>query len=256
MLPRLSQGQLNLLTLCPRKFQHATLDQFSTPTSPEQQERITRGDRFHLLMQQHELGIIRQSADPQEQQLQQCVVDLIQAAPELFATAPFRQSEHRRTLEKDGFAIAVIYDLLILQDTKAQIIDWKTYPRPVKSDPSGICGAARLAQDWQTRLYLFVLAETTDYKPEQISITYWFIEPGQPPQNLQFQYNAKLHQQTQQELTQILSRLTEWLKKYDEGESLPQVDGRHCQNCAFAVRCRKVGREELVDVGAIAEVVI
>jgi CRISPR/Cas system-associated exonuclease Cas4 (RecB family) len=248
MLLRLSQGQLNLLTLCPRKFQHTILDQFSTPTSPEQQERITRGDRFHLLMQQHELGLIRQSADPQERQLQQCLIDLVEAAPELFATALFRQSEHRRTLEKDGFAIAVIYDLLILQDTQAQIIDWKTYPRPVKGD--------RLAQDWQTRLYLFVLAETTEYEPAQLSITYWFIEPGQPPQNLRFPYNAKLHQQTQQELTQILSRLTEWLKKYDEGESLPQVDGRHCQTCAFAVRCQKVGREEVVNVEAIVEVVI
>jgi PD-(D/E)XK nuclease superfamily len=249
MLLRLSQGQLNLLTLCPRKFQHATLDQFSTPTSPDQQARITRGDRFHLLMQQYELGLIRQSTDPQEQQLQQCVVDLVQAAPELFAAALFRQSEHRRTLEMDGFAIAAIYDLLILQDTQAQIIDWKTYPRPLKSD--------RLAQDWQTRLYLFILAETTDYPPDQLSMIYWFIEPGKPPESLRFPYNATLHQQTQRELTQILSQLTEWLKQYDEGESLPQVDGRHCQSCAFAVRCHKVERDEVwVGVEAIEEVVI
>jgi hypothetical protein len=248
MLLRLSQGQLNLLTLCPRKFQHATLDQFSTPTSPDQQERITRGDRFHLLMQQYELGLIRESTDPQEQQLQQCVLDLVAAAPELFAAAPFRQSEHRRTLEMNGFAIAAIYDLLILQATQAHIIDWKTYPRPVKSD--------RLAQDWQTRLYLFILAETTDYEPDQISMTYWFIEPGNPPQNLRFPYNAILHQQTQQELTQILSQLTEWLKNYDQGDPFPQIDGRQCQTCAFAVRCQKLKSQELISVDAIEEVPI
>jgi hypothetical protein len=248
MLLRLAQGQLNLLTLCPRKFQHMVLDQFGTPTSPDQQERITRGDRFHRLMQQHELGLIRQSADPQEQLLQQCVTDLMQVAPELFAPALFRQSEHRRTLEINGFAIAVIYDLLILQENQAQIIDWKTYPRPIKGD--------RLAQDWQTRLYLFVLAETADYEPDQLSMTYWFIEPGQTPQNLRFSYNATLHQQTQQELTQLLSRLTEWLKKYDEGEALPQNDGRHCQVCAFAVRCQKLKPEELIQVEAIEEVPI
>jgi hypothetical protein len=199
-------------------------------------------------MQQHELGLIRQSADPQEQQLQRCVADLTQAAPELFAAALFRQSEHRRTIEMNGFAIAVIYDLLILQDSQAQIIDWKTYPRPVKSD--------RLAQDWQTRLYLFVLAETTDYEPDCLSMTYWFIEPDQPPQSLRFSYNATLHQQTQQELIQILLQLTEWLKKYDEGESLPQFDGRHCQTCAFAVRCQKFKPEELKSVEAIEEVPI
>jgi hypothetical protein len=248
MLLRLSQGHFNLLALCPRKFQHTILDQFSTPPSPDQQERITRGDRFHRLMQQYELGLIRQSADPQEQQLQQCVADLTQAAPELFATALFRQSEHRRTIEMNGFAIAAIYDLLILQDTQAQIIDWKTYPRPLKGD--------RLAQDWQTRLYLFVLAETTDYEPEQLSMTYWFIEPGRTPESLRFSYNATLHQQTRQELTQILLQLAAWLRRYDEGEALPQFDGRHCQVCAFAVRCQKLKREELMSVEAIEEVVI
>jgi CRISPR/Cas system-associated exonuclease Cas4 (RecB family) len=248
MLLRLAQAQLNLLTLCPRKFQHTILDQFSTPTSPDQQERITRGDRFHLLMQQYELGLVRQSTDPQEQQLQQCVLDLVQAAPELFANAPFRQSEHRRTLEMNEFAIVAIYDLLILQATQAQIIDWKTYPRPEKSE--------RLAQDWQTRLYLFILAETTNYKPEQISMTYWFIEPSKPPENLKFSYSAQLHQQTKQELTQILAQLTKWLKQYDESEALPQVDGRHCQTCAFAVRCQKLKQEEWMNIEAIEEVPI
>lgn len=248
MLLRLAQGQLNLLTICPRKFQHAVLDQFSTLTSPEQQDQISRGNRFHLLMQQHELGLNRAlSADPEEQQLQQCVADLVQAAPDLFAPARLRQSEHRRTLEWQGYAIATIYDLLILHDTEAQIIDWKTYPRPQN--------AARLAKNWQTRLYLFVLAETTDYAPEQLSMTYWFVEPGETPQSLRFSYNAILHQQTQQDLTAILAQLTEWLKHYDAGDALPQVDERqgHCQTCPFAVRCHKT--KQAIDVGlSIAEI--
>jgi PD-(D/E)XK nuclease superfamily len=253
MLLRLAQGQLNLLTICPRKFQYTVLDQFSTPTSPEQQEHINRGNRFHLLMQQHELGLSRDlSPDLEEQKLQQCVVDLVQAAPDLFAPARLRQSEHRRTLEVDGYAIATIYDLLILHDTQAQIIDWKTYPRPQKAD--------RLAKNWQTRLYLFVLAETTDYAPEQISMTYWFVEPGKTPQSLRFQYNTILHQQTQKDLAQILAQLTEWLKNYDAGNSLPQVDERqgYCQTCPFAARCHKTKQATgiLLPVAEIEEVAI
>ena len=252
MLLRLAQGQLNLLTICPRKFQHAVLDQFSTPTSPQQQEHINRGNRFHLLMQQHELGLRGVSTDPEEQELQQCVIDLVQAAPDLFAPANLRQSEHRRSMELGGYAIATIYDLLILRDTEAQIIDWKTYPRPQKAD--------RLAKNWQTRLYLFVLAETTQYAPEQLSMTYWFVEPGKTPESLRFRYNTLLHQQTQKDLVQILGQLTEWLKNYDTGESLPQVDESkgYCQTCPFAVRCHKTQQatEILLPIAEIEEVAI
>lgn len=253
MLLRIAQGQLNLLTICPRKFQHTVLDQFSTPASPEQQEHVSRGNRFHLLMQQHELGLSRSlSSDLEEQKLQQCVVDLVQAAPDLFAPANLRQSEHRRTLDWNGYAIATIYDLLILRDTEAQIIDWKTYPRPQNAD--------RLAKNWQTRLYLFVLAETTDYAPEQISMTYWFVEPGKTPQSLRFHYNATLHQQTQQDLAQILGQLTEWLKNYDAGDSLPQINEHqgYCQTCPFAVRCQKTKQatDVLLPVAEIEEVAI
>jgi ATP-dependent exoDNAse (exonuclease V) beta subunit len=58
--------------------------------------------------------------------------------------------------------LTVIYDLLIEAEDNAQILDWKTYPQPKEQN--------RLAKDWQTRLYLYVLAETSDYLPEQISM--------------------------------------------------------------------------------------
>ena len=51
---RLSQQHLNLLSLCPRKFQYTYLDQLVSPVSPDDEERIAWGNQFHLLMQQHE----------------------------------------------------------------------------------------------------------------------------------------------------------------------------------------------------------
>uniref|UniRef100_A0ACD5H192 PD-(D/E)XK nuclease family protein n=1 Tax=Desertifilum tharense IPPAS B-1220 TaxID=1781255 RepID=A0ACD5H192_9CYAN len=53
----LSQGQLNLLQTCPRKFQQTFIDQLSTPMSPEQQDSMNWGSRFHLLMQRPRVGI-------------------------------------------------------------------------------------------------------------------------------------------------------------------------------------------------------
>ncbi|HEY9658559.1 MAG TPA: PD-(D/E)XK nuclease family protein, partial [Allocoleopsis sp.] len=106
-----------------------------------------------------------------------------------------------------------------------------------------------LANSWQTRLYLFVLAETSDYEPDQISMTYWFIPPlGEAtkkrqtkPQCLRFPYSRQMHQQTQQALTQLLSQLTIDLHRYEAGESLSQVavGSSHCSDCPFMSRCQR-----------------
>ncbi|MEY3333388.1 MAG: hypothetical protein RLZZ176_1688 [Cyanobacteriota bacterium] len=54
---RLSQGHLNLLATCPRKFQHSYLEQLNTPPDPKHEKYQILGSRFHLLMQQREMGL-------------------------------------------------------------------------------------------------------------------------------------------------------------------------------------------------------
>jgi hypothetical protein len=242
-LLRLAQGQLNLLSTCPRKFQYVYLDRLAGPIAPDLQERMAWGRRFHLLMQQRELGLSigPVSSDSEMYQFQLCVDALMSTASELSQPALFRESEHRRSLQWQGYLLTVIYDLVILRETAAQILDWKTYPRPLK--------AQRLAQGWQTRLYLFVLAETSQYAPEQISMTYWFVQPDLPaprPQPLRFAYSLQHHQQTQQELTQQLTQLTQWLDAYQAGEPLPQIPeaAKACQSCSFAIRCQRGSQEQ------------
>lgn len=191
---RLSQGSLNLLTDCPRKFQHTVLEQTGLYPDPAFQERLQWGTQFHQRMQQWELGLPMAgvgsrplvASDP----LMEQITAFVQCAPDIFQKTPesCRESEHRRTLawaasspERDGqrmshdlggpvgdFLLTVIYDLLIAEPTVAKILDWKTYPRPKK--------AQWLARNWQTRLYPYVLAETSDYSPDQIRMTYWFIQ--------------------------------------------------------------------------------
>ncbi|NEP21702.1 PD-(D/E)XK nuclease family protein, partial [Moorena sp. SIO3I6] len=87
-LTRLSQGQLNVLETCPRKFQHIYFDQLGTPVSPEQQERLTWGSRFHLLMQQRELGLPVTSLVEEDTQLDYWLTGLVNAAPELSNPEP------------------------------------------------------------------------------------------------------------------------------------------------------------------------
>jgi len=256
-LVRLSQGQLNLLKACPRKFQHIYLEQLGTHVSPEQQEHLTWGSRFHLVMQQRELGLPVESLVEEDTQLQHWVTALVDAAPEILTKTPqtFRESEHCRTLSFQGYLLTVIYDLLIEDKNCAQILDWKTYPQPKDRQ--------RLAQDWQTRLYLYILAETSDYLPEQISMSYWFVKSQSGPQTLKFSYSQLQHEQTRQDLTKQLIRLTQWRQHYQTGKQFPQVEvstGR-CRDCNFAIRCQRTSegsmtnnKDSLLNLAEIPEV--
>ena len=237
-LTRLSQGQLNILANCPRKFQHIYFEQLGTPITPEQQEHLLWGSRFHLLMQQRELGLPVESLLEEDAQLQHWVTALVNAAPEVFTKdyQTFRESEHCRTLNFKGYLLTVIYDLLIEDEQTAQILDWKTYSQPQNRH--------WLSQDWQTRLYLYVLAETSDYLPEQISMTYWFVKSQPRPQSLKFSYDRGQHQKIQQDLSKLLNQLTRWLTDYEREQiPFPQVPASagRCRDCSFAVRCQRIG---------------
>jgi hypothetical protein len=236
-LLRLSQGQLNLLATCPRKFQHSYLEQLSSPNNPEQEEHLTLGSRFHLLMQQREIGLPIDDillADPQLQTWMSAFTD---AAAEILTkdhNQIFRESEHYRTLQIKDYLITVIYDLLIADNEKAQILDWKTYAqKPHKSS---------LAKNWQTRLYMYVLAETSEYLPENISMTYWFVQTKSKPQNIQFNYDTKQHQKTTQDLDKLLNNLTLWLEKYQlGGQEFPQIsEYKTCEYCQYNTRCDRL----------------
>jgi hypothetical protein len=173
----------------------------------------------------------------------------------LFAEQPgrFRQSEHRRTLVFNGYLLTAVYDLLLLEATNSQIVDWKTYQRPP--------GAAQLAEDWQTRLYLYLLVETSDLSPEQVAMVYWFVPPpgpgAAPPSSIALAYTTAQHRRTGADLQRLTDRLSELLATPSD---LPQVkpERGYCALCPFAVRCQRsserYGLGEAVALPAIADI--
>ena len=183
------------------------------------------------------MGLPIESLVQEDAQLQRWMTAFASAAPEILTpdlnSQTFRESEHCRTLKVQDYLLTVIYDLLIADERLAQILDWKTYPKPQNR--------RWIEQHWQTLLYLYVLAETSDYLPEQISMTYWFVQSPDEPQSLKFAYNTIQHQQTGQKLNRLLSQLTNWLQRYQEGEPFSQVaeGSKLCDSCQFAVRCQR-----------------
>lgn len=241
-LIRLSQGQLKVLEVCPRQFQHTYLEQLFSPLEPDNEARLTLGSRFHLLMQQREIGLPIDEFVEADSQLKAWMKAFANDAPEILTgntnSQSFRDSEHYRTLQVQDYVLTAIYDLLIADEQQAQIVDWKTYRKPPTK--------RSLESNWQTRLYLYILAETSDYLPENISMIYWFFQPEdklQKPegklQSIKIDYNTVRHEQTAKKLTRLLSRLGRFLEKYQQGESFPQIpEGRKaCEGCQYATRC-------------------
>ena len=195
-------------------------------------------------MHQRELGLPIEPILARSPQLNTWMQAMLQTAPELFQTdaQTWRESEHVRTLEIDNYLFTAIYDLVILQPERADIIDWKTYPLPrYKKD---------LDLDWQTRLYLYLLAETSEYLPKQIAFTYWFIQSTPQPKSVKISYTIKQHRQTKTDLRALLAKLTNWLDvSLAHREPFPQVAASTglCQHCIFATRC---GREQLDSLAA------
>jgi PD-(D/E)XK nuclease superfamily len=259
---RLSQSNLKHLATCPRKFQHLYLDQYAVPVGLAQGARMAQGSQFHLLMQQQSLGLPIAAMLAGDAQLQGWFEAFQAQRSTILCLAEneqilWQQSEHLRTIAIGPHVLTVVYDWVMLGATQGQILDWKTYPKPRQAD--------RLAEDWQTLLYLYVLAATTTVVPEQLAMTYWFFQGGEDGvQSLRVRYSSQRHAQTQAELDGLLTQLTRWLADYaDKGMAFPQVDGaaQHCVDCAFAQRCgRTIGLESesagLVSLAAIAEVPI
>ena len=259
---QLSQGQLNCLAACPRKFQHLYLDQLNLPQLGEFLDQQRLGSQFHQLMQQQALGIDIDPLVNGQPQLQQWLDHFQQHPPPVITGEQY--SEHQRTLLVQDCLLVAVYDRLILGSQQAQILDWKTYQRP--HDPDA------LRQNWQTRLYLYLLAATSPYEPEQISMTYWFAEvsPDRPAtdHSLTFAYSQVWHQQNEQDLARLLAQLSQWFQGYEQGASFPQVPLAMGQcytstsACNFVSRCQRqqayaealAVTETLGDVGAIVEV--
>lgn len=287
MLP-LSQGHLKLLDTCGRKYQHVFFDALSGPATYDQQLTTQWGSQFHLLMQQRALDLPVEVLAGANADMAASMNALAQAAPEVFEylsaattdtpdarnadmdvltaeasperqlTGAFSQSEHRRTLAFNDYLLTVVYDLVVCTSQQGQIFDWKTHQRrPLES---------WLQDDWQTRLYLYVLCETTDLRPDQLSMTYWFVRlvtaseaavnnsaesddsagghadgDAQADNQLsfsRFSYSAAQHQRTQKDLQRLTNDLSEMRTR---GE-FPKVaiEKGLCDCCLFNVRCDRL----------------
>jgi CRISPR/Cas system-associated exonuclease Cas4 (RecB family) len=124
------------------------------------------------------------------------------------------------------------FDLLVLSSNTAHIFDWKTgQPR----------SEADLRHDWQTRLYLAMLAEGSaalgqTLQPEQIAITYWYVNEPAAPRTIR--YNQAWHTQNWADIQTVVSQINAALA---ENNWPLTEEWAHCRHCAYQSYC---GRQE------------
>ncbi|MGB8700029.1 MAG: PD-(D/E)XK nuclease family protein [Thermosynechococcaceae cyanobacterium] len=259
---QLSQTHLQVLETCPRRFQYLFLDRLALPRLSADSEQQRLGTQFHRLMQQQELGLEVEPLLAANPVLQQWFQRFQICPPPLLSGQ--RLSEHQRTLVLYNFLMVAIYDLLVLGPDQAQIIDWKTYRRPLNPQV--------LQQHWQTRLYPFLLVETSAYAPSQVSMIYWFAEPADPSASqghwTVIPYSEQRHQETYRLLARLLPPLDSWIQSWGPSQpSLPQapISAGHCgsadRTCPFVSQCQRTPNNvesldltALTDLEAIAEI--
>ena len=237
----ISQGHLNIWEICQRKYQYKFLEVLSLPEADlDSKEKLQLGSEFHLLMQQQQLGLDVSDLASSDRRLQAWLEAFNKQPPTMISGD--RLCEHRRTLEvsqeifyeillhdnenhdrhQEYFVLTAIYDLLILGDRQAQILDWKTHQVAITAE--------KLKANWQTQLYLYLLVKTTNYAPEQISMTYWFANTAQ---SVVINYSQTDYEITDKNIQKILIEISQ-AREYPK---LDEVNSSACKHCEFRDRC-------------------
>lgn len=181
-----SQNNLQDFVDCPRRFELRYLQKLAWPavrTVPylEVERHIHLGERFHRMVQQHQIGL------PAGQ------IEVTANEPELLEwwhayqnnlpadLPPRRLAEHILAAPFGKYRLVAKYDLLAVQTgERAVIVDWKTNPKK----PQRTILRGRV----QSRLYPFLLVEAgktlnngIPFTPEQVEMVYWFTaDPHNP----------------------------------------------------------------------------
>lgn len=244
----LSRYKLTTFLACRRRFQLRYLDGAAWPAAPlavADEARLGLGQQFHQLVQRHFLGLKIEPATIDDRTLRGWWLTFARFLPQL---PHGRHMPHVRTLPELTLTIPIgnhllhgRFDLLVIGEKNgvpfAQLYDWKTGRPPDE---------ATLRYDWQTRLYLAMLAEGgqalwgeghTPLLPEQISLTYWYVAAPEEPRLIA--YNQAWHEQNWAEINALVAQIE---AQQTMGGVWPLTEDRtQCRVCAYQALC---GRQE------------
>lgn len=236
----LSRYKLTTFLACQRRFELRYLQKLPWPQRPlsvQDEELLARGQAFHQVLQRHFLGWDVEAAAIGDAQVRQWYLQFQNSKLQLPQGRVL--TEMSLTIPLGQHLLNGRFDLLILGKSEqgeptAHLFDWKTGKAQESS---------KLRHDWQTRLYLAMLAESdtalfpgtqTPLKAENISITYWFVTEPDVPRTLT--YSAAQHAENWASLQAIAAQIDTQIAQGD----WPKTDDlSECQRCAYQMICQR-----------------
>lgn len=239
----LAQQHLYTFQACQRRFYLRFLARVPWPEAPlglEQEMAYERGRRFHRWIERRFLGLpITDEADT-DPLLRGWWATFQQQAPPLPDGRRFVETSLTVPIgPEDRHRLTGRFDLLIVSDgadrgPAAALFDWKTgEPRAIE----------RLRRAWQTRVYLFVLAEggvalvpqePAAFSPGRLSFTYWYVEDPARPRVIA--YDETLHRHNRIELEAIVADIDRQLIANEWPLTNDWAECRHCPYRAYCGR--------------------
>ena len=248
LLTTLSQSSLQDYVDCPRRFYLRYLQRLSYPAiesepALENEKHIQEGEYFHRLAQQYWVGIppeqISKLANSEHLKKwwgnflnDQDLSGLREADPtglysEYTLSAPLRE-----------FRLLAKYDLIVIENNKATIYDWKTYRKRPRNE--------WLSARMQTRVYRALLVNAgahlnhgKPFKPEQIEMVYWFADfPNDPAR---FNYTSAQYQRDWDLLLKLADEIKVAMEQAEKDASpFPLTDDQtKCPYCTYRSYCER-----------------
>lgn len=222
---------------CQRRYQLSYETSVAWPDAPlpaEWREKGEVGRAFHQMVERYFSGIDVDDSG-EDANLKRLWNTFLRQGPDL--PPGKRLPELTLTVPLGNSLLAGRFDLLILGTDSTHIFDWKT--------GSARRSRAELTDDWQTIVYLALLAEGASalfpggsaIEPEQISLTYWFAEDPAHPTTLH--YSAAAHRDSWARLSGLVDEIV--LSEDRDGVRPLTSDLRVCGRCTYQVYC---GRQD------------
>ena len=260
--PSLSQSALSAFSRCERRYYLRFVRRLEWPapltgSELEWERSLRRGERFHLLVQQHALGlpadeIARASGDEELAAWWERFRRHPPPAPEGPGVRTHTELELEVTLA-GGQRLLARFDRLVVSGgpdgARLDIFDWKTgAPAPRE----------RLERSWQTTVYRFVALEgAASLAPgpvaaEGVRFVYW--QSARPEEPVVLRYDAEQHEEARQRIEAAVAAIEGRLEAGEEAFPRTEDIGR-CRHCPYRSYCER-GREagEGVDFEAEEEV--
>lgn len=233
---QLSQASLQALMDCPRRFYLRYILRLPWPaieTEPflKQEEHARQGRQFHLMIQQHLLGVPASLLTPQAEtpDLGRWWQNYLQHKPEDLPAERFAELQLSAPLQ--GIRLVAKYDMLAAAPgERFVIVDWKTSHHVPRRD--------WLMDRMQTRVYRYLLVRSGQrynqghpIRPEQVEMRYWFAEEPLNPTALPY------HQMQYEHDEAFFEEKIVELHQREEGDFALTEDKKRCRFCRYRSLC-------------------